>query len=791
MMLNRISLIGLIGVACCLLAGGRLVAAETSSAAKHTFEIGKTDFLIDSKPFVIRSGELHAPRVPNEYWRHRLQMVKAMGCNTVCAYLFWNMHEPRPGEFDFTGPADAAEYCRIAQEVGLWVILRPGPYSCAEWEFGGFPWWLLKTPDIKLRTRDPRYLDAAKRYLKRVGQELAPLQVTRGGPILMVQVENEYGSYGNDREYIGEVRGALKSAGFEVPLFTCDGPVQLKNDTLPDLFSVVNFGGDPEGSFKALREIRAEGPLMCGEYYPGWFDSWGRAHHTGDAKRIASELGYMLEHRQSFSIYMVHGGTSFGFYTGANSPPFAPQSTSYDYDAPIDEAGRATPKFNVLRELFGKHLQAAETLPPVPAANPIIRIPEITFKESAPLMANLGAGRDFPKPPTMEMCDQPQGAMLYRTSLPAGPAATLTIKDVHDIAQVYLDGKRVGVIDRRFRRNTVSLPERTAACQLDILVEAMGRVNYGGHLHDRKGITESVQLDAGQGASELTGWNVFSLPFDAPFMAGLKYTPAAQPAAAPAVYRATFELTETGDTFLDTRTWTKGMVWINGHNLGRYWNIGPQQTLYLPGCWLKKGKNEILVLDILGGAEKLAVVGLDAPILDQVRPDPFNPVKPRPQGQALKLGDIKPIHEGTFPPGNEWQKVTFGKPATGRYLCIEALNSHSNDAYTSCAEINVLDEQGNELPRTAMSVVYADSEETQGDDGAASNVLDLQPTSFWHTEWQDKQPRHPHQLVIDLGAERTVSAIRYLPRQENPNGRIKDFRIFLSSKPFPGMQAGQ
>jgi len=381
--------------------------------------------------------------------------------------------------------------------------------------------------------------------------------------------------------------------------------------------------------------------------------------------------------------------------------------------------------------------------------------------------------------------------MLYRTNLPAGPAATLTIKDVHDIAQIYLDGKRIGVIDRRYRRNSVNLPERTVAGQLDILIEAMGRVNYGGHLHDRKGITESVQLDAGQGAVELTGWTVFSLPFDDSYLAGLKYAAVDRPSAAPAVYRAAFELTETGDTYLDTRSWIKGMVWVNGHNLGRYWNIGPQQTLYVPSCWLKKGQNEILVLDILGGAEKLAVAGLDAPILDQVRPDPFNPVKPRPQGEALKLGDIKPIHVGSFPPGNEGQKVTLDKPASGRYLCIEALNSHSNDAYTTCAELNVLDGRGNEIPRTAMSVVYADSEETQGDDGAASNVLDLQSTSFWHTEWQEKQPRHPHHLVIDLGAERAVSAIRYLPRQENPNGRIKDFRIYLSAKPFPGMEMGQ
>lgn len=752
--------------------------------ARHTFEIGRDDFLLDGKAFVIRSGEMHAARIPQEYWRHRLQMARAMGCNTVCAYLFWNQHEPRPGEFDFAGQADVAEYCRIAQEAGLWVILRPGPYSCAEWEFGGFPWWLLKTPDIQLRTQDPRYLQAVKRYLLRVGQELAPLQVTRGGPIIMVQVENEYGSYGNDKAYIGILRDYLKEAGFDVPFFTCDGPSQLKNDTRGDIFCVVNFGSDPEKNFEALRAIRPEGPLMCGEYYPGWFDSWGKGHHVGDARQVAKNLADMLSHKQSFSIYMVHGGTSFGFTSGANCPPFSPQTTSYDYDAPIDEAGRATTKYNALREMFKKAV-APETLPDVPPGNPVITIPEIGFTECAALLDNLGTGHKDTKLQTMEQYDQPCGCILYRTTLPGGEAGTLTIKEPHDIAQVCLDGERVGVVDRRYKKNSVNLGVRAKPQRLDILVEAMGRVNYGDCLHDRKGITEKVEFSDGKSDREVTGWEAFNLPFDAKYLAGLKFKPGLRPVR-PAVYRATFDLTETGDTFLDMRSWGRGAVWVNGRNLGRYWNIGPQQTLYLPGCWLKKGRNDILVLDITGETREAVVQGLSAPILDSVKPDPMAPGKHRKAGQNLSLEGVSPCFQGSFASGCDWQVTRFDA-VRGRYFCLEALNSQDKDPFTTCAELGLLDAEGKELPRDGWAVVYADSEEVSGDDGSAANVLDGQTDTFWHTEWEAAKPGHPHRLVIDLGATTTVAGMRYLPRQDSPNGRIRDYRVYVSEQVFAGL----
>jgi beta-galactosidase len=427
-------------------------------------------------------------------------MARAMGLNTVCAYLFWNYHEPEPGHFNFEGGADAAEFCRLAQAEGLKVILRPGPYSCAEWDFGGLPYWLLKSPDIKVRTQDPRYLEAARRYIREVGKHLAPLQITRGGPIIMVQVENEYGSYGNDKQYMGILRDYLKEAGFEVPLFTCDGPSQLKNDTRDDIFSVVNFGGGPEGNFKALRAIRPQGPLMCGEYYPGWFDSWGKPHHEGSTQNIVKELGWMLDHNASFSIYMVHGGTSFGFTSGANCPPFSPQITSYDYDAPISEAGWDTPKFHALRELFAKHLSPGEVLPEVPPRFPTVAIDPIQLSEVAPLFASLPRRQRQERPRPMEFDSQGQGMILYRTQLPPGSSGLLRITELHDYGLVFLDGKKIATLDRRHNQNSVQLPARAGEngeATLDLLIDTFGHVNYGGFIHDRKGINDKVELISG------------------------------------------------------------------------------------------------------------------------------------------------------------------------------------------------------------------------------------------------------------------------------------------------------
>lgn len=758
---------------------GQVITASTD------FKIGENDFLVNGKPYVIRCGEMHFARIPKEFWVHRLKMVKAMGLNTVCAYLFWNMHEPQPGQFNWSGMADAAEFCKLAQKEGLFVILRPGPYACAEWEFGGFPWWLLKKKDIKLRTQDSYYLERCRIYLNQVGKVLAPLQVTNGGPIIMTQVENEYGSYGDDKEYIGKIRDYLMEAGFKVPLFTCDGPSQLKNDVRDDIFSVVNFGGNPESGFKALRDIRPKGPLMCGEYYPGWFDSWGTKHHTGSTANVVKEIGYMLDHKASFSIYMAHGGTTFGQWTGANSPPYLPQTSSYDYDAPISEAGWDTEKFYALRKLFSGYLQEGETLPIVPARNPIIKIPTFTTTEIAPLFSNLPAFVNDMRVRNMEEYNQGYGSILYRTKLSGGAASTLSIKEVHDFALVFINGKKVAMLDRRKNENSCKLPATKKGDVLDILVEAMGRVNYGAGMHDRKGITDKVLISEVNGdATELTNWQVYPIAISndgAPEY--LKFELATT--NMPSYHKGAFTISEVGDTFLDVSTWGKGLVWVNGHCLGRFWNIGPTQTMYVPAPWLKKGRNEIIILDYIGPA-KNSLAGLEEPKLDELAKKEKSE-KHRKENQTLGLAGNTPVYQGSFNDGIEWQTIKFNS-TKGRYFCIEALNSQKgNDPYSTIAELYLLDENGKELPRNKWKVIYADSEEIDSDDGKADNVFDLQSTSIWHTEWKDKSPKHPHQLVIDLGELINCSGLKYLPRQDGPNGRIKDFKLYMNRKGFSGL----
>jgi len=751
-------------------------ARATDAPARHTFAIGEDDFLLDGQKFQIRCGEIHAPRVPREYWQHRLRMAKAMGLNTVCAYLFWNMHEPRPGEFNWSGQADAAEFCRIAQDSGLWVVLRPGPYACAEWEMGGLPWWLLKDEDIRLRSSDPRFVKAARRYLQEVGRVLGPLQITKGGPILMVQVENEYGFFGKDAEYMGEMRQALLDGGFDVPLFACNPPYALKNGYRADLFPVVNFGSDPAGGFKALREILPRGPLMCGEFYPGWFDTWGAPHHLGKMNAYLADLEYMLKAGASFSIYMAHGGTTFGFWTGADRP-FKPDTSSYDYDAPITEAGWTTDKFFKTRQLFEKYLLPGETLPDPPARNPVIAIAPVEARECAAL---IDPGQSLPDgaPRSFEQYDQAFGCILYRTQLPPGPEATLEAAAVHDIGQVFLDGDRLGYLDRRSRNFKIRLPERKDTATLDILVEAMGRVNFGVEVHDRKGLRPPVRLVPADGAAmELTGWKVFRAPLDDRMLAGLKF---GKPVPGrPQFWRATVNVEQPGDTFLDLRPWGKGLAWVNGHNLGRYWNIGPQQTMYIPGPWLKPGNNEIIILDLLG-PEKPLVAALDHPILDQLRPElDFARIK-RP-AVTLHLDAVKPVRTGEFAADAAMQEVKFDSPASGRFFCLESLSAHDGKPFAAVAELTLLDAEGKPWSTEGWTIAYVDSEERVQEDGTAENAIDGQTANFWHTEWSAAKPNHPHRLVLDLGQTRGVSGFRYVPRQGAGavGGRIKEYRIYV------------
>jgi beta-galactosidase len=767
--------------ALCALVGLALATAVAAPAAPPKFEIGENDFLLDGQPLQIRCGEVHAPRVPREYWRHRLQMVKAMGLNTVCAYLFWNLHEPEPGRFEWTGQADVAEFCRLAQEEGLWVILRPGPYACAEWEMGGFPWWLLRHDGIALRSRDPRFLDAVQRYYAEVGRVLGPLQVSRGGPILMVQVENEYGFYGKDAAYMGELRQGLLAAGFDVPLFACNPRQHLKDGYRADLFPVVNFGTDPAGAFAALREILPKGPLMCGEFYPGWFDTWGAPHHLGKTGQYLADLRTMLAMGASFSIYMAHGGTTFGFWTGADRP-FKPDTSSYDYDAPISEAGWVTPKFTLTRELMAGFLAPGETLPPPPAPNPVITIAPVAAAEFAPVFANLPAPLADESPRTMEHYDQGYGCILYRTQLPAGPAAVLEAAAIHDVGQVFLDGVRVGFTDRRSQNFRVELPARAQPATLDLLVEAMGRVNFGVEVHDRKGVHGPVTLTPAAGAAqELHGWQIHRLPLDAAMLAGLDYTPA--PASGgPGFWRAKLRVEQPGDCFLDLRPWGKGFVWVNGHNLGRYWNIGPQQTMYVPGPWLKPGENEIVILDLLGPQEPV-IAALDRPILDELRPA-LDFARGRRREVKLAPAFPAPAHAAAFAPGAAMQEVRFAAPARGRYFCLETHSAHDGGPDASAAELTLLDAAGAPLSTEGWRIAHVDSEEREREDGLAENLIDGQTANSWQTRRDAAKPAPPHRLILDLGRTREVGGLRYVPRQGGPEvtGRIADYRVYVSDQ---------
>jgi beta-galactosidase len=769
-LLTRVALSVLLCLA--LQSGPRAIAAD----ATHTFVIGQTNFLLDGQIFQIRCGEVHSARVPREYWQHRLRMAKAMGLNTVCAYLFWNEHEPLPGQFDWSGQSDIAEYCRIAQQEGLWVILRPGPYACAEWEMGGFPWWLLKTDDIKLRTRDPRYEDAARAYLKEVGRVLGPLQITHGGPIIMVQVENEYGFYGKDADYMGDMRQAMLDAGFDVPLFACNPTGHLHDGYRSDLFPVVNFGSDPATGFKALRQILPQGPLMCGEFYPGWFDTWGVQHHTGNMPRYLSDLEYMLKAGASFSIYMAHGGTTFGLWSGADGP-FKPDTSSYDYDAPITEAGWTTDKFFKTRDLFAKYLLPGETIPDPPAKNPVMTFAPVQADGCAPLFANLPGPVSDTEPRNMEHYDQGHGCILYRTTIPAGPAATLQAAEIHDFGFVFVDGARVGSMDRRVSNYKVRLPAREKSVTLDLLVEAVGRVNFGSGVYDRKGVHGPVSLVQADGTTVLTNWEIYKLPLDAAMLADEHY--GAVQSQGPGFWRFEFNVDSPADTFLDLHSWGKGVVWLNGHCLGRYWNIGPTQTAYAPGPWFKPGKNEIVILDLLG-PEKPEIAGLDQPVLNELRPAlDFSP-QHRPVVQ-LALSSATPVATGQFAPGADLQEVKFPQPAKGRFFCIESLSAQDGKQFTAIAELDLLDESGKPINHDGWTVAYVDSEERAVEDGSAENAIDGQTANYWHTEYSNNKPRQPHRLVLDLGASRTVTGIRYVPIQGNASvtGRIKDYRLYV------------
>ena len=770
------------------------------AAERESFAAGKNTFLLNGKPFVVKAAEVHYPRIPRPYWEHRIKMCKALGMNTLCLYVFWNIHEQKEGVYDFSGQNDVAEFCRLAQKNGMYVIVRPGPYVCAEWEMGGLPWWLLKKKDIRLRERDPYFLERVRLFEKEVGKQLAPLTIENGGPIIMVQVENEYGSYGEDKPYVSEIRDIVRQSGFDkVALFQCDWASNFTRNGLDDLIWTMNFGtgANIDNQFRRLKELRPESPLMCSEFWSGWFDKWGARHETRPADDMVAGIDEMLSKGISFSLYMTHGGTSFGHWAGANSPGFAPDVTSYDYDAPINEWGLPTEKYWTLRRTMQKYADGGK-LPNVPKAPMnIISVPQFKFTEYAPIVCGIDTIVESRDVKTMEELDMGWGSMFYETTLPTvSTPSLLTLNDCHDFAQVFIDGKYIGKIDRVKNEKSIVLPAIKSGQKLTILIEAMGRINFGRAIKDFKGITKSVTLTAEADGHELTydlkHWRIATIPCD--YKTATKALSSAQPHSSSAsaqphwlslrspnvvsslkkgYYRANFTLKKVGDTFINMEAFGKGMVYVNGHALGRFWNIGPQQTLYVPGCWLKKGKNEVVVLDIVGPKGDPVAYCQDKPELDKLNLEKSN--KHNNPGDRPDLNSATPVVDTNLKAGNGWQTVSFSAPVKGRYVAIECRSTHASDQ-VAVAELYLQDTKGKRLSREPWTVKYADSENEVGNH-TGDKVFDLQESTYWQTQ---RGTNFPHLLVIDLGSEQTVNALDYLPRAEQgAPGSIKQLRVFV------------
>lgn len=764
------------------------------SAARKggTFTVGDKTFLLNGKPFVVKAAELHYPRIPRPYWEHRIKMCKALGMNTVCLYVFWNIHEQQKGKFDFTGNNDVAEFCRLAQRNGLYVIVRPGPYVCAEWEMGGLPWWLLKKKDIRLREPDPYFMERVKLFERKVGEQLASLTIQNGGPIIMVQVENEYGSYGENKAYVSAIRDIVRQSGFDkVTLFQCDWASNFEKNGLDDLVWTMNFGtgADIAQQFRRLGELRPNAPQMCSEFWSGWFDKWGARHETRPAKAMVEGIDEMLSKGISFSLYMTHGGTSFGHWAGANSPGFAPDVTSYDYDAPINEYGQATPKYWELRRTMEKYNDGGKLPAPPKAPMPVITIPRFVLTEYAPLGNGMGSSIQSRDIRSFEDMDMGWGIADYSTALPKIPVESmLTLNEPHDFAQVFVDGKYIGKIDRVKNEKTLMLPPVEKGAELCIRIEAMGRISFGRAIKDYKGITKEVtisaEMDGHEASWNLKNWTIVPIPdnYETAVKALSLGTETSKRTRQHAnlltkagYYRGHFTLRKPGDTFLNMEAFGKGQVYVNGHAIGRFWNIGPQQTLYLPGCWLKQGRNEVIVFDVVGPKGEPTSFGQDKPELDKLNLERTN--KHNNPGDRPDLNSLTPVAQGTLDSGNGWQTVKFTRPATGRYLAIEALSAQDGQEFAQIAELYALDNKGQRLSREPWTAKYADSENAEQENRTADKTFDLQESTYWSTM---KGSPYPHLLVIDLGSEQTLTGIDYLPRAEQgAPGGLKDYKIFL------------
>ncbi len=580
----------------------------------NKFAIEKDGFKLNGEPFRVIAGAIHYFRVPAEYWRDRLIKLKACGFNTVETYVAWNLHEPKEGIFDYSDMLDIEKFLEIAAELGLYAIVRPGPYICSEWDFGGLPWWLLKNDSINLRCMDKDYLAAIDRFYDDFIPRIAKHQITEGGNIILVQVENEYGSYGDDSEYIRYIAAGMKNRGINVPFFTSDGAEyqMLSGGTVPEIHKTANFGSRAKEQFERLREYQPDGPLMCTEFWNGWFDHWTENHHSRDPEDAAKSLDEILALGGSVSAYMFHGGTNFGYMNGANDyDKYEPTVSSYDDDAPVNENGELTEKYFKFREVISKYAPIPDVELPEPIAKK--KYGEIKFTHSAKLFDNLdvlSTPVESVAPVSMEKLDTGYGFVLYKANV-RGPrdSQKIRLQDVHDRGYIYRDGKFVGIQYRNDSEPLHSISIDKEGNELAVLVENMGRVNYGAKLKDVKGITQGI----GFGNNFVYHWTNYPLPLDD--VSAVNFKEGVVPFdGTPVLLKAEFEIDECCDTFVKLPTFKKGIIIINNRVLSRHWEVGPQRSAYLPAPFLKKGKNEIVVLE-LEGFETAAAVLDDEPDL--------------------------------------------------------------------------------------------------------------------------------------------------------------------------------
>lgn len=567
-----------------------------------TFEIEGDDFVLDGRPFQVIAGAIHYFRVHPDQWADRIHKARLMGLNTIETYVPWNLHEPAPGTWVDSGRVDLARFLDAIAAEGMYAIVRPGPYICAEWDNGGFPAWLFADPQVGVRRDEPRYMAAVTRFLERTLAVVAPRQVETGGPVLLVQVENEYGAYGHDKAYLQKLVDVTRAAGITVPLTTVDQPqdVMLENGSLPGLLKTGSFGSRSAERLATLRRHQPTGPLMCSEFWDGWFDSWGGHHHTTDVAQASADLDALLSAGASVNLYMFHGGTNFGFTNGANDKGvYRPIVTSYDYDSPLDEAGNPTGKFWAFREVIARYAPVPDERPGEAAQAPRI-VAQLT--ESVALSAvqdRLGEWSWSDDVPTFDATGHFGPLAVYATEIDVEATAVLELGEVRDRATVFVDGARVGVLARDHHDRAITL----APCRgtLSLLVEDQGRVNYGHRIGEPKGLVGPARLNGEQ----LHRWGLLPLDLDRHDMISDALDTGCSVGTTlhgPSFARGTFVVDAAEDLFLDTSDWGKGVAWVNGFALGRYWSRGPQRTLYVPGPVLRPGENTLTILELEAAA---------------------------------------------------------------------------------------------------------------------------------------------------------------------------------------------